>query len=161
MSNHPVFSLLQFNQKPDIRRIQFDNLFRQYKKLVAEKNFAKALEAARAAHKLSPSPAIAHSQALCLHRLGRSEEAYQLARKFQPKEADGTYFDLMADICGALGRSDDVRKWVRLPLLNMTGALQTSLAFRCPTIPRRRMYAPASSPTRCSATRRVIAKSPS
>lgn len=92
-------------------RKQFDLLYGQYKQAFARRDFDQALEAARRARKLSNSPEVVHSEALCLHRLGRSEEAYTLVNARPGGSGNEGHCDLMADICGALGKADEVRAY--------------------------------------------------
>jgi len=90
---------------------QIDALFLAHQSAFAKGDYAQALETAKQARAIFNAPAIARSEALCLNRLGRAQEAYDLAHSLTASHDDEDYFDLMADICGALGKAEEARDY--------------------------------------------------
>jgi len=94
------------------RRIQqkLNEIGARYRSLYAQGQYDKAvshLRAARATYKLA---SIAHEEALCLLKMGRVLEAYQLASTHRPAKPVLQYHDIMAAICGRLDRLPEARE---------------------------------------------------
>ncbi|MCO5066141.1 MAG: hypothetical protein M9924_17245 [Rhizobiaceae bacterium] len=100
---------VQAQQGVDDRRSQFQRLYNEYQHAYAERNYERALDLARRAREITNSIEIIHSEALCLHRLHRSQEAYALASQHPAARDNENYHDLMAEICGALGMTGQLQ----------------------------------------------------
>ncbi len=98
-----------FDRQPNTanKSAQIDALFEAHQSAFAKGDYEQALKIAKQARTIVNAPAIARSEALCLTRVGRAQEAYDLARSVTASHDDEDYFDLLADICGALGKAEE------------------------------------------------------
>ncbi|MGC4023971.1 MAG: hypothetical protein QM744_01615 [Mesorhizobium sp.] len=116
---------------------QIDVLFAAHQAAFAKGDYAQALAVAQQARAIFNSPAIARSEALCLNRLGRGQEAYDIARSVIAPPDDEDYFDLMADICGALGRAAEGRDYGNAALAVRDRKFRNGPSFPIPDAPPR------------------------
>ncbi|MCO5066142.1 MAG: hypothetical protein M9924_17250 [Rhizobiaceae bacterium] len=86
-----------------------EHLYQQYNELFAARKFEEALAVARHARTLFSSLDLVYAEAVCLNRLDHPQEAYEIASNNPPPQRQQMYFDLMAEICGALGKQDEMR----------------------------------------------------
>lgn len=88
----------------------------KFQKNFAQKNYQAALLAIRSAVKLVNAPELAANEMLCLARMGRFEEAYALSKKLPAEKLGVNYADVATEICGQLGKAEEVSRYGALAL---------------------------------------------
>lgn len=87
-----------------------------YKRHWQAGDYAAALTEARQARLITRSAEVVVSEALCLIRLDRAQEAFDLASHVPAAQRDVNFIDLMADLCGRLDKQEEGRAYGNLAL---------------------------------------------
>ena len=106
------------NARTQITPAQFQQLADQFRKAMAAQDYATGVQLARRALEATPNNiTVLGDYALCLMRIGAHEDAYRVYRQVHdaPPElrakAAATWLDGLAEVCGWLGRTDEVRQY--------------------------------------------------
>ena len=89
--------------------------YANYQRYLQAGDYKTALVEAQKARQIGSSEAVV-AEAICLMRLGRAEEAFALANRVPPAKRDANFFDLVADVCGQLGKTEEGRAYGKLAL---------------------------------------------
>jgi tetratricopeptide (TPR) repeat protein len=92
------------------------SLRKEYQRFYVDRDFENALSVVRQALEIWPGPEILKDEALCLLRLNRSQEAYAIGKSLPAEELGVSYLDLMAEVCGHLGQTEEAVRYGNLAL---------------------------------------------
>ncbi|OKP64407.1 hypothetical protein BTE77_34905 [Ensifer adhaerens] len=102
---------------------RLNTLKADYERAIIAKDFERALAFTRQASAIAPIPAVLTDQALCLLRLERNQEAYELYRRLAQNLSSESVFDGLTEACGRLGKSEEAAAYGTLALAHKDRAV--------------------------------------
>lgn len=106
------------NARAQITPAQFQQLAEQFRKAMAAQDYVAGVQLACRALEFTPNNiTVLGDYALSLMRTGAHEDAYRVYRQIhdappeQRARAAGTWLDGLAEVCGWLGRTDELRQY--------------------------------------------------
>ncbi|MGU7816127.1 tetratricopeptide repeat protein [Burkholderia sp. AW49-1] len=125
-------------------RMQLETLATQFRAAMATADYAAALQLAQTALAHMPgNVTVLGDYALCLMRTGRYEEAYRTymqihdAPPAQRARASDTWLDGLAEVCGWLGKHDELRRHGHRSLTEADAQFRDGRRWPLPAVPPR------------------------